>query len=137
MMEVQFKTICLNSLVEQLVSQFQSLALRQGSFVVNNVAADFYVSTDKNNLATVISSLLSSVISGGRDSCIRVSAKRFNNIILFHLQDSNSAFTKDADRDWHEVNMLAGKLGGCIIEDEVRKKHATITFSFRSLANAA
>ena len=145
-MEVQFnfnnrkthsRTISLKRLVAQLLLNLQPFAAGQGSFIVNNVPADFYVHTDENNLAVIISYLLNSIIGRSRRSCIRVNVKRYNNIILFHLSDSNTELIHTSDHDWQEVNRLAGKLGGCIIEDDIRKKHATVTFSFCSLANAA
>jgi hypothetical protein len=129
--------IPLKLLAEQLVSKFQLLAIRNGSTIFNDVPVDLYVNADHDILVKVICSLLSSVISGSRNSYIRISAKRYNNIILFHLKDSNTAFTHNPRHDWHEVNMLAGKLGGCISEDDIIKKHGTITFSFCSGAIAA
>jgi|KBSSwiStaDraftv2_1062776.scaffolds.fasta_scaffold178258_1 hypothetical protein len=145
-MEIQFginnnKTtnnpIPLKLLVEQLALQFQLPALRNGSTILNDVAEDLYVHADKNILAKIISSLLDSVTDSSRNSYIRISAKRYNNIVLFHLRDSNTSCTQTKNYDWEEMNLLAGKLGGCIIEDEIKKKHATITFSFCSMANAA
>jgi len=134
---VQPHTISLKLLVEQLILSFQPIAVRHGSVILNDVPVDLYVNADKDILVKVISSLLSSVISSSRNSYIRINTKRYNNIILLHLKDSNTAFTYSSIDDWQEINMLAGKLGGCIIEDEIRKKHGTLTFSFCSMANAA
>jgi len=145
-MEIQFgicnskttnKPVPLKLLVEQLVLQFQSSALRNGSAILNDVPEDLYVNADKNILSKIISSLLDSITYSSRNSYIRISTKRYNNIILFHLRDSNTAFIPTQNYDWQEMNLLAEKLGGCIIEDDLRKKHATITFSFCSMANAA
>ena len=135
--KTESQTISVKCLVTQLLSQLQPLAVTHKSFIINDVPADFYATADKNNLTVVISSLLSSIISRSRSSCIRLSAKRYNNIILFQLRDSNVEFTHTPHHDWQEINMLAKKLGGCIIEDDIRKKHRIITFSFRSLSNAA
>ncbi|MES1218042.1 MAG: hypothetical protein ABUT20_21220 [Bacteroidota bacterium] len=145
-MEVQFsfnerskaaQPISLRQLVTEQASQFQSLALQHRSILVNDVAADLLVSTDKNILASVIASLLRCTVNDSRSSDIRITAKRYNNIILLRVRDSNTAFSTAPYQDWKEINRLAGKLGGCIIEDDIRKKHATVTLSFCSMAIAA
>jgi hypothetical protein len=135
--ENQSQTISLKHIVAQLFSQFQPLAVKHRSFIVNDVPADLYVYADKNNLVMIISSLLNSIISRSRRNCIRVSAKRYHNIVLVRLKDSTKAFTHISGHDWRQVNMLAKRLDGCIIENDIRKEHATITFSFCSLVSAA
>src|SRR5580765_7001445 len=81
--KTESQTISVKCLVTQLLSQFQPLAVTHKSFIINDVPADFYATADKNNLTAVISSLLNSIISRSSGSCIRLSAKRYNNIILF------------------------------------------------------
>ena len=144
-MEVQFnfnndhsaKPIHVKRLVSKLLSQFQPIAVRSSSFILNDVPDDFYVHTNKEMLTTIISSLLTAVIRKSVNSCIRVNIKRYNNIVLFRLSHSNAKVRVTTDVHWHKVNAMAAKLDGCIIEDTIRKTHATITLSFPCLANAA
>jgi hypothetical protein len=132
--EKQSQKISLKLIVAQLLSQFRPL---RRSFILNDVPSDLYVYAGKNNLEMIISSLLHAIFTRSGRNCIRVSAKRYDNIILISLKDSTDAFTHISHHAWQEVNMLAQKLEGCVIEKDIRKEHGTITFSFCSLANAA
>jgi len=145
-MEIQFyfsnqskhtQPVRVKSLVSQLLSQFQPLAVEKRSFLLNDVPENFTVHTNESKLTAIMSSLMNSFINKSLDSCIRISAKRYNNIILLRLSHSNATMNFTPDPDWNKVNMLAANLGGCIIEDDIRRSHATITLSFRCLANAA
>jgi hypothetical protein len=122
-----------------LLSEFQPKAVKHRSFIVNDVPEDLYVYAHKNNPVMIISSLLNSIISRSRRSCIRLSAKRYHDIILFRLKDSTTAFTHISNHDWQEVNMLAKKLDGCVIENEIRKEHAqlhSVSAIYRMLPDA-
>ncbi|MFI5133907.1 MAG: hypothetical protein ACHQEB_06195 [Chitinophagales bacterium] len=135
--KTQIRTIALDRMVTRLLPRFQPAAVRQKSFIINDVPPDFYVDTDKEILAAAISSLFVSFISRTHNSCIRVTAKRYNNIVLLRLKDANTGFTSVSDYNWQEARSLAAKLGGCVIIDDMYQKSATITLSFRCEANAA
>ena len=135
--EKPFETIALHKMISHLLCHFQKKAVLQQSFLVNDVSQDFYVSTDKNTLAKAISHLFNSLIPKTRNSCIRVSAKRYSNIILLRISNTNGAIGMINNNCWHEIKIMADWLGGCILMDEVRQKPSNITFSFRCLANAA
>src|SRR5258706_16054001 len=136
--EVPVKTICLNRLVARLLVSFQPVAVLQKSFIVNDIPAGFQVNADKGDLLSVISYLLSSVIRKSPNSCIRVSAKRYNNIVLLRLKETNTNInhTRTFEYNWQQVNHFAEKLGGCIVVNELLKTSPTVTFSFRSLEAA-
>src|SRR5580765_295170 len=87
------QTISVKCLVAQLLILFQPLAVTHKSIIVNDVPADLYATADKNNLTLLITSLLNSIIGRSRNSCIRISAKRYISIILFRLSDSNADFS--------------------------------------------
>jgi len=130
--------LALDRLVASLLPRFQPVAVNRRSFFVNDIPQNFYIDADENMLATVIGSLLNSVALRSQNSCIRVSAKRFNDIILLRLKDANNKGFNPFNREqWLEVKPIAEKLGGCILADEETNDTVTVIFSFRSLPNAA
>lgn len=131
------ESIPLSRMVSQLVSRFQPFAVMRQSLIVNDIPKGFYVDTDENILATVIGHLFNTVIANTKSSCIRISAKRYGNIILIRISDPNGKMQSLSNQDWHALKAMAEKLGGCIIEDDIRRNSANITFSFRCLSNAA
>lgn len=135
--EKQSQGVSLKRFVSQLLSEFQPLAVKNQSLIINEVPADFYVHTDKNILALIIRLLFHSIASTGSSNCIRVNVKRYNSIVLFQLKNTNTSFTYAPESNWQKINTLAQKIGGCIIENQMKERHATIIFSFCSLTNAA
>ena len=86
-------------------------------------------------LATVISRILTTVIDKCGNSCIRLSAKSYHNVVLFRI---NHAFTKDFQRnDLLEADSFAATLGGCITLNTQARKGNAIIFSFISISEAA
>lgn len=129
-------TVSLDKMISRLLYAFQPTAVRKNSFFINYVPINFIVDANKNMLAAVISELLSSVVHKTKNSCIHISAKRYSDIVLFKVRDSqpgNDVF----ECNWREINPLVEKLGGCITTSETHYNSSTITFSFRSLANVA
>lgn len=128
----------LEDLVNRLLPRFQQAASGQNSYFINDIPAGFYIDADENLLATVISCLLGSMAKRSRNSCVRITAKRYNNIVLLRLKDANNK-TADAIRynDWRKVKPLAEKLGGCILAGAGWYDSLTVTLTFRSTAPAA
>jgi|SRR5688572_6287348 len=126
--------ITLHSLVACLLPGFRSVALKQKVHILNDVPAGFCVTTDETLLSTLIRKLFSSIIDRSNNSCITVTAKRYRNIILIHLKDTNK-FNWTPDSTWEQLNPLAEKLGGCIVANPADR--ASVTFSFRCLSAAA
>ena len=92
----------------------------------------FFVHASKKDLEMAISSLLNSVVSRSRNGCIRVTASRYNDIIVIRVKDSCSISLPDY-YDWQKLNVLAEKLGGCVLENNKSSKNAAITFRFQCL----
>ena len=129
-------TVALNKMVSRLLYAFQPAAVQHNSFFVNEVPVNFTVNADRNMLAAVISGLLNSVAGKTKNSCIHLGAKRYSNIILFRLQNLNADGNGHFEYNWREINPLVEKLGGCITIGEANRRSSSITFSFRSLADA-
>ncbi len=129
-------TVSLNKMISRLLMSFQPAAARKNSFFINEIPYDLIVQVNKNMLAAVISELMSSAVHKTKNSCIHITAKRYSDIILFRLKDSN-VDGYSFEYNWKQVNPLVERLGGCITINEAQRKSSQITFSFRSLANVA
>jgi hypothetical protein len=128
--------VSLNRLVARLVAQLQPIAVKQQSFILNDVPGDFHVTADSSTLTMIIAGLLNWVTDRTYKSCIHVSVRRINSTILIRVKDSSSLGNYSSGPFWQKMNLLAARIGGCIIENETRKK-GIITLSFSGLAQAA
>ena len=126
--------ITLHTLVDCLLPGFRSVSLKQKVHILNDVPGGFYFTTDETLLSALISKLFSLIIGSSNNSCIKVTAVRYRNIILLHLKDTNK-FNWTPDSTWEQLNPLAEKLGGCIVANPADR--ASVTFSFRCLSTAA
>ena len=132
----ELTTVALKQIVSGLIAQWQPFAVKQRSFILNDVPGDFHLKIDVTALTMVISAIFNSMISRTSNSCIRISIKQFNDIILLRLKASNPSGYRCSQPDWHKINRLAAKIGGCIIENDSTKKKS-VTLSFYGLAVAA
>jgi hypothetical protein len=127
----------LDKMLSRMLGMFQPVAVRHNSFIVNDIAPGFYVSADEKLLERALGSLLISVISRCHNSCIRVSAKLYNNIVLLRINESTGRFTHGLEDSLYHSQLLAAKLGGCVVTNNLRKTQSTVTFTFMNSMNAA
>ena len=120
------------ALVGRLLSLFQPLAVKKRSLILNDIPPDMQVNADLVKLARIITSLLDSIFDKSANCCIRITARRYRSVVLFRLSHSNGTRRFTPDPHWQEVNRLASKLGGCVMDNDLRRSHATVTFSFLS-----
>jgi hypothetical protein len=120
----------LNELVERLAAGILPTAVRKKSFIVNDVPAELFIDTDEDVLAAVLSSLLQTVVNHAENSCIRVTAKAYGDIIIVNITDSNTANSYAVASALPRVQPLAEKIGGYLSMIRQWEKITTITFSF-------
>jgi len=132
----ELKIVSLKYIISRLVAQWQSMAVKQRSFILNDVPGDFHLKIDDSTISLIVSSVLNSMISRTANSCIHISAKRFNDIVLLRLKDSNPQTHRCSKHDWQKMNMLVAKIGGCLIESD-SGKNSSVTLSFYGLSVAA
>ena len=74
----------LHQLVGNAVDNSMPTAVQRNSFIVNEVLREFQIATDEKILATILNSLLSTVVSHTKHSCIRIKAKEYD-LSLIHI----------------------------------------------------
>lgn len=127
----------LQDLVDRLVTGELAAALQKESFIVNEVPGELIIAADENMLAKVLRGLLHTVVSNARNSCIRVAAKVYGDIVLVHIRDTRRADSKTITERLEEIQMLAEKVGGCVTVCNQQEEAITLAFSFFNGIKAA
>lgn len=122
----------LRQLVDQLSLCLLPQVVRQKILIVNDIQQELFVNTDKNILASVISSLLNITILHSQNSCIRVSAKYFGNITLVHVTNNDRSLEGVIAHSLKQIQPLAEKLGGCVEVTNNKTKGTTVAFTFNN-----
>ena len=121
----------LQNLVNSVIEKLLPVATRNNSSFVNDIPSRLSIEGDENNLASVISGLLRSVINNARESCIRISAKElYGNIVMLSVKDSNSFNTYAMACSLQDVVPLAEQMGGDLNIINERQNITTISLKF-------
>ena len=127
----------LQELVDKLVTGELSAALQKESFIVNEVPGELVIATDENMLAGVLRGLLHTVVSNARNSCIRVAAKVYGDIVLVHVRETRRANSKTIMEQLGKIQSLAEKVRGCVTVCNQQEETITLAFSFFNGTKAA
>lgn len=123
-------SVFLHQIIEQFVKALLPVAVRNSSFIINDIPQHLCISGDASTLTTAIKGLLRSVVFNARETCIRISAKDlYSNTSVISVRDSNSFNTFAVACGLQDVLPLAQKLGGDI--DIINEKQHITTIAFR------
>ena len=123
----------LHELTAQLVNAFIPRASSNKSFFVNDIPVKLSLRTNQEMLASVLSGLLSAVVTHSKESCIRLSAKIYGNIVLMQVKDSASSNIRAVKNEVRKLQPIAEKMLGSVSVTSQRKNLTTITFGFPNL----
>jgi len=132
-----FRDVQLRQLAGKLIAGIQPAAVRQNSFIINEISPAIMVTTDENLLASVINNLLAVIVSRNKNSCIRITAKPFRNVVLLHIKDQNRSVKETTINDFDELQPLAAMVGGCITICNQSDRATTLAMSIADLAAVA
>jgi hypothetical protein len=127
----------LDELANRMIKSFSSQAIRNRNVFINDIPDHLYIDTDEDIIASVLSGMLSSVVRNAKESCIRLSAKIYGNVILVHIKDYNSINYHPVENSLQDLQPMAEKIGGCVSVTSQRHNVATFAFSFPNLPLAA
>jgi len=131
------KKVSLHDLVSGQAKAALPVAVRNGSYHVNDVPRELFVHEHAGHIAAVLGKLFSTVAKHSSGSCIRVSAKVYGNVTLLHLRDSNSPNSYTIAHDLLPAQPIAERIGGYLGITSRRKNETTIVFSFPNQLGAA
>jgi C4-dicarboxylate-specific signal transduction histidine kinase len=134
------KRLSSSSLYHLINDVTQSLApdtFRSKSAIINDVPEDLIVNTNKELLASVLSSLMNLVITNTENSRIRITSKQFGNVVLIHVKDDGCLSYDSISQRLTKIQSLAERLGGFVGFTSYRNKLTTIAFSFMNMDEVA
>src|SRR5262245_36988474 len=79
----------LRQLTHQLIDNCLALATGNESFFINDVPENLHFASNAQMVAAILGGTLSSMARNSNKSCIRISAKAYNQVILVHMRDNN------------------------------------------------
>jgi len=131
---MKLSEVSLQQLINQLLGNQMSTAFRNKSVVTNEISRDIQLSKDKIAVAPVIRHLLATVISNARNGEIYISAERFRDIIILHVQDRNNYNGYALDYSIKAMETEATSAGGSLTIEGAQKRVVNISLSFPSQA---
>jgi hypothetical protein len=120
----------LHHLVNRLSESLEPAARRNKSLILNNVPEDICSELHGTTVASVMSRLMNVVIQHTENSCIRISAKTYGNVILVHVKDDGCLNYDSISHNLTEIQSQAETIGGFVGFTSYRNKLTTIAFSF-------
>lgn len=132
-LEITASPKTINHLVKMIISNALPSALRNNSFIVNDVPADLKIIADENMLANIISKLLYCLVNQSENSCIRISAKEYDDIIFIHMKSTRSINNVAVNGDLQQAQAFAKKMNGNIGLNREDDKITGIVFSFPNM----
>lgn len=125
-----YTCITLHKLVNQVIAGLPSRTAKQIEFIANDVQERMLVSTDKDTLGIILGFLLSTTTMYSQNNTIRLSAKLIGSITLIHVKTSDTGNSDIIAEDFHKIQPLAEKLGGCITVSNYKMHGISLAFTF-------
>ena len=127
----------LQSLVSRLVAGIVPMAVHGRNFFVNDIPRDLVVYADTEMVKAVLNNLFTSIVPYVENSCIRITAKVYGNVVLVQLRDHTGINTYFIEQHLTNCQPMAEKMGGYIGVTSQRDKETTIVFSFPNIGAVA
>lgn len=119
--------IILRNLVSRLVCDSQAAAIQLKTIIINEVPAGMHVLAEEPTISPVIAELLSTVVANSNKGRIFISAERFRDMIIFHVQDRNNYNGYALAYSIKSMEPLANSLGGFITIKGQQQLETTIS----------
>jgi len=128
--EQHHSCISLHKLVSKIKMGLSFKAIHKTELVVNNVAIELLVSTDKAALGTLLNSLLSNMLLHGQNDAIILSAKVIGNITVVHIKTSDTGQMDAISKTIDKIQPMARSIGGCITISNSKFHGIDLAFTF-------
>ena len=127
----------LHDLVDTLANSLHPVVRQSKSLIINDVPENIMADRNENLLAAVLGGLMKEVITHTESSCICITAKSYNNVVLLHVKNDGSLNYDSISHNLSAMQKQAEKLDGYIGFTSYRNKITTIAFSFTNIQEAA
>lgn len=124
------RSVSLFDLIDNIVRSSLPFALRNHNLILNEISSGFNVHCDKDSLTGIVRGVLDAIMEFSKSSYIRISARRYHEIVLIHFKDFNILNKTQAPYNLQPVQELASKIDGYIGITSFRQYESTIALSF-------
>jgi hypothetical protein len=124
------KSVSLYDLIDNTIRSSLPFALRSHNLILNEISSNFSVHCDKQTLSEVIRQVLNAIMEFSKSSYIRISAKRYHEIVLIHFKDFNILSKTQAPYKLQPIQPLASSIDGYVGVTSFRQYETTIALSF-------
>lgn len=131
------ENLTLQQLAARLVQSFLPVATRNKNHFINDIPDDLFIGADPELVASILSGLLGTVTKNAHESCIRISARVYGNVVLVHVKDYNNLNYLPSENGLQQLQPLAEKIGGSVGVTSQRQNVTTFAFSFPNMPMAA
>ena len=125
-----FTPVSLNHLIKSLVESTQPMAVQHHTQIVNEVDRHLWLGEGASQLSKVLEELLGAVIHNSKEGDIHISADRFKDMVLLHIEERNNYNGYALSFSVGSLEPDAARIGGHISIEGERKKETIIQFSF-------
>jgi hypothetical protein len=133
----QQEGIALQSLVSHLVAGIVPVAVRGRNFLVNDIPQGLMLQADITTVTAVLKNLFTSFVPYVQNSCIRINAKMYGNVILIQIRDHTGINSYFVEQHLTDCQPMAAAIGGYVGITSHRENETTIVFSFPNFPKAA
>jgi hypothetical protein len=128
--------VALHLMVNQL-TQKKRATTSSDNVIHNDIPAEMFVDADQHKLAAVLGMLLNTIHIHNKNSTIRITAKKYHNVILLHMK-SDSKFNSPVFAGvLTDVEQIARNIGGTVGVTSYRNNITTVVLSFINAKLAA
>ncbi len=122
--------VSLNQLIRTLVERTEPLAVQHSTRIVNEVDRHLLLGEGASQLSKVLEELIDAVILNSKEGDIHISADRFKDMVLLHIEERNNYNGYALSFSVGSLEPDAAKIGGHISMEGERQRAAKILFSF-------
>jgi hypothetical protein len=127
----------LHAIVKKILEYLTPTAVERSSVIINDIPSALMVDADQHVLSSLLQIVLGKMIMQGKDTCYRLSARQYTNLVLLHVTNTGSRSELQNKFYAEETHALCQALGGCISLNEFHSHSTSLTFSFRNNSTAA
>ena len=129
------RSVSLYDLIDNTVRSSLPFALRNHNLILNEISSGFMVHCEKQTLSNIIGQILNAIMELSKSSYIRISAKRYHEIVLVHFKDFNILNKTQAPYKLQPVQKMAAEMDGYVGITSYRQYETTIALSFTDKDN--
>jgi hypothetical protein len=125
----------LSALIGKLIRTYQPVAVQRNSTFLDEVPKNILLQADEKKIAAFLGSAFYLTARCSKDTCIKISAGEFSDILWIQIKDSNTFNSYALLSKMQHLQKLARTMGGSLDVTRIRSKETTIIFSIANKKN--